>query len=120
MILLCNAAKLFSSPAARHGDGLYDSYMRTDHILKDDADTNSPSGLPPVPKHTVSIQWNTPVVTHSQFCQRRALHVQVHVKLSSLSIRITEPLVKDNFHIYLLKAAPNNKMLLNCYCGISH
>ncbi|XP_030584853.1 dual specificity tyrosine-phosphorylation-regulated kinase 3 isoform X1 [Archocentrus centrarchus] len=38
---------------ARHGDGLYDSYMRTDHILKDEADTNSPSGLPPVPKHTV-------------------------------------------------------------------
>ncbi|XP_075880520.1 dual specificity tyrosine-phosphorylation-regulated kinase 3 isoform X2 [Nelusetta ayraudi] len=28
--------------------------MRTDHILKDDADTNSPSGLPPVPKHTVA------------------------------------------------------------------
>uniref|UniRef100_A0A1A8EY04 dual-specificity kinase n=2 Tax=Nothobranchius TaxID=28779 RepID=A0A1A8EY04_9TELE len=38
---------------ARHGDGLYDSYMRTDHILKNEADTNSPSGLPPVPKHTV-------------------------------------------------------------------
>ncbi|XP_070758951.1 dual specificity tyrosine-phosphorylation-regulated kinase 3 isoform X1 [Enoplosus armatus] len=38
---------------ARHGDGLYDSYMRTDHILKDEADTNSPSGLPPMPKHTV-------------------------------------------------------------------
>ncbi|XP_013857523.1 dual specificity tyrosine-phosphorylation-regulated kinase 3 [Austrofundulus limnaeus] len=37
----------------RHGDGLYDSYMRTDHILKDEADTNSPSGLPPMPKHTV-------------------------------------------------------------------
>ncbi|XP_061778507.1 dual specificity tyrosine-phosphorylation-regulated kinase 2-like [Nerophis ophidion] len=37
---------------ARHGDGLYDSYMRTDHILKEDADTNSPSGLPPMPKHT--------------------------------------------------------------------
>lgn len=44
---------------ARHGDGLYDSYMRTDHILKDNADTNSPSGLPPVPKHTVSIYTNT-------------------------------------------------------------
>lgn len=44
---------------ARHGDGLYDSYMRTDHLLKDDADTNSPSGLPPVPKHTVSIHTNT-------------------------------------------------------------
>ncbi|XP_029005801.1 dual specificity tyrosine-phosphorylation-regulated kinase 3 [Betta splendens] len=39
--------------AARHGDGLYDSYMRTDHILKEDADKNSPSGLPPVSKHTV-------------------------------------------------------------------
>lgn len=38
---------------ARHGDGLYDSYMRTDHILKDEADTDSPSGLPPMPKHTV-------------------------------------------------------------------
>ncbi|CAG5982529.1 unnamed protein product [Menidia menidia] len=38
---------------ARHGDGLYDSYMRTDHILKEEADTNSPSGLPPMPKHTV-------------------------------------------------------------------
>uniref|UniRef100_A0A3Q2TSA6 dual-specificity kinase n=1 Tax=Fundulus heteroclitus TaxID=8078 RepID=A0A3Q2TSA6_FUNHE len=37
----------------RHGDGLYDSYMRTDHILKDEADTNSPSGLPPMPKHAV-------------------------------------------------------------------
>lgn len=47
------------SPTARHGDGLYDSYMRTDHILKDEADTNSPSGLPPMPKHTVSIHTNT-------------------------------------------------------------
>ncbi|XP_061544443.1 dual specificity tyrosine-phosphorylation-regulated kinase 3 [Phycodurus eques] len=37
---------------ARHGDGLYDSYMRTDHILKEDTDTNSPSGLPPMPKLT--------------------------------------------------------------------
>uniref|UniRef100_H3CPA8 dual-specificity kinase n=1 Tax=Tetraodon nigroviridis TaxID=99883 RepID=H3CPA8_TETNG len=37
---------------ARHADGLYDSYMRTDHILKDEADTG-PSGLPPMPKHTV-------------------------------------------------------------------
>lgn len=46
-------------PSARHGDGLYDSYMRTDHILKDDADTNSPSGLPPMPKHTVSTHTNT-------------------------------------------------------------
>ncbi|XP_077429677.1 dual specificity tyrosine-phosphorylation-regulated kinase 3 [Vanacampus margaritifer] len=35
---------------ARHGDGLYDSYMRTDHILKEDTDTHSPSGLPPMPK----------------------------------------------------------------------
>lgn len=42
--------------AARHGDGLYDSYMRTDHIMNQDADVNgqSPSGLPPLPKHTVS------------------------------------------------------------------
>ncbi|KAL1007844.1 hypothetical protein UPYG_G00092350 [Umbra pygmaea] len=40
--------------AARHGDGLYDSYMRTDHPVKDDADTNSPAGLPPIPKHTVN------------------------------------------------------------------
>jgi len=41
---------------ARHGDGLYDSYMRTDHIVNQDADVNgqSPSGLPPLPKHTVS------------------------------------------------------------------
>lgn len=46
-------------PSARHGDGLYDSYMRTDHILKDDADTNSPSGLPPMPKHTVSTHTHT-------------------------------------------------------------
>ncbi|XP_051769090.1 dual specificity tyrosine-phosphorylation-regulated kinase 3 [Ctenopharyngodon idella] len=40
--------------AARHGDGLYDSYMRTDHIVNQDADVNgqSPSGLPPLPKHT--------------------------------------------------------------------
>lgn len=42
-------------PSARHGDGLYDSYMRTDHIIKDEADTNGPPGLPPMPKHTVSI-----------------------------------------------------------------
>ncbi|XP_046882036.1 dual specificity tyrosine-phosphorylation-regulated kinase 3 isoform X2 [Hypomesus transpacificus] len=40
--------------AARHGDGLYDSYMRTDHLLKDEPDANSPSGLPPIPKHSVS------------------------------------------------------------------
>lgn len=41
---------------ARHGDGLYDSYMRTDHVVNQDADVNgqSPSGLPPLPKHTVS------------------------------------------------------------------
>ncbi|KAJ8391145.1 hypothetical protein AAFF_G00095740 [Aldrovandia affinis] len=40
--------------AARHGDGLYDSYMRTDHIVNEDIDANShsPSGLPPLPKHT--------------------------------------------------------------------
>ncbi|XP_041946864.1 dual specificity tyrosine-phosphorylation-regulated kinase 3 isoform X1 [Alosa sapidissima] len=40
--------------AARHGDGLYDSYMRTDHILNEDADINghSPAGLPPLPKHS--------------------------------------------------------------------
>lgn len=44
---------------ARHGDGLYDSYMRTDHILKDEAETNSPSGLPPMPKHTVSMHTST-------------------------------------------------------------
>lgn len=44
---------------ARHGDGLYDSYMRTDHILKDEAETNSPSGLPPMPKHTVSMHTHT-------------------------------------------------------------
>lgn len=49
---------IFAS-SARHGDGLYDSYMRTDHILKDEADTNSPSGLPPMPKHTVSINTHT-------------------------------------------------------------
>lgn len=41
---------------ARHGDGLYDSYMRNDHVVNQDADVNgqSPSGLPPLPKHTVS------------------------------------------------------------------
>lgn len=32
--------------------------MRTDHILKDEADTG-PSGLPPMPKHTVSIHADT-------------------------------------------------------------
>lgn len=32
--------------------------MRTDHILKDEADTG-PSGLPPMPKHTVSIHTDT-------------------------------------------------------------
>lgn len=47
--------------SARHGDGLYDSYMRTDHILKDEADTNSPPGMPPMPKHTVS----TCTLTHT-------------------------------------------------------
>ncbi|KAJ7994423.1 hypothetical protein DPEC_G00249120 [Dallia pectoralis] len=40
--------------AARHGDGLYDSYMRTDHLVKEDPDTNCPAGLPPLPKHTVN------------------------------------------------------------------
>lgn len=50
-----------SAPSARHGDGLYDSYMRTDHILKDEADVNSPSGLPPMPKHTVSKRNTQPV-----------------------------------------------------------
>lgn len=40
---------------ARHGDGLYDSYMRTDHILKNDADTQSPPGVATMPKHTVRI-----------------------------------------------------------------
>ena len=58
---------LFSSSvslSARHGDGLYDSYMRTDHILKDEADTNSPSGLPPMPKHTVSVHTSTHIHTH--------------------------------------------------------
>ncbi|XP_018614037.1 dual specificity tyrosine-phosphorylation-regulated kinase 3 [Scleropages formosus] len=40
--------------AARHADGLYDSYMRTDHIASEDthAVDHSPSGLPPLPKHT--------------------------------------------------------------------
>ncbi|KAG9352897.1 hypothetical protein JZ751_017473 [Albula glossodonta] len=40
--------------AARHGDGLYDSYMRTDHIVNEDADAkgHSPAGLPPLPKNT--------------------------------------------------------------------
>lgn len=40
---------------ARHGDGLYDSYMRTDHVVNQDADVKgqSPSGLPPLPKYTV-------------------------------------------------------------------
>eukprot|EP00063_Salmo_salar_P049062 XP_014023897.1 PREDICTED: dual specificity tyrosine-phosphorylation-regulated kinase 2-like [Salmo salar] len=40
--------------AARHGDGLYNSYMRTDHLLKEEADAHSPAGLPPIPKHTVN------------------------------------------------------------------
>lgn len=57
-----------SVPSARHGDGLYDSYMRTDHILKDDADTNSPSGLPPMPKHTVSAHTQT----HIRICTNPA------------------------------------------------
>ncbi|KAF5895867.1 dual specificity tyrosine-phosphorylation-regulated kinase 2-like [Clarias magur] len=41
--------------AARHGDGLYDSYMRTDHIVNEEADLNgqSPGALPPLHKHTV-------------------------------------------------------------------
>ncbi|XP_036387154.1 dual specificity tyrosine-phosphorylation-regulated kinase 3 [Megalops cyprinoides] len=40
--------------AARHGDGLYDSYMRTDHILNEDTEANehSPSGRPPLPKNS--------------------------------------------------------------------
>ncbi|KAL2091150.1 hypothetical protein ACEWY4_013413 [Coilia grayii] len=44
----------FLPPVARHGDGLYDSYMRTDHIVNPDADLNghSPAALPPLPKHS--------------------------------------------------------------------
>lgn len=44
---------------ARHGDGLYDSYMRTDHIVNEDADLNghSPAALPPLHKHTVSVHF---------------------------------------------------------------
>ncbi|CAL1607956.1 unnamed protein product [Knipowitschia caucasica] len=38
---------------ARHGDGLYDSYMRPEHILKEEQDPSSPSSLPPMSKHTV-------------------------------------------------------------------
>ncbi|XP_028853345.1 dual specificity tyrosine-phosphorylation-regulated kinase 3 [Denticeps clupeoides] len=40
--------------AARHGDVLYDSYMRAEHIVNGDADVNghNPPGLPPLPKHT--------------------------------------------------------------------
>ncbi|MBN3303357.1 DYRK2 kinase, partial [Amia calva] len=39
---------------ARHGDGLYDSYMRTDPVGNEDPDSHghSPSSLPPLPKHT--------------------------------------------------------------------
>lgn len=51
------AADLLSPlPAVRHADGLYDSYMRTDHVVNDDMDAEGrcPSGLPPLPKHTVS------------------------------------------------------------------
>ncbi|KAI1892448.1 hypothetical protein AGOR_G00133470 [Albula goreensis] len=41
--------------AARHGDSLYESYMRAEHTAKEDAAMNghSPAGLPPLPKHTV-------------------------------------------------------------------
>ncbi|KAK6472030.1 dual specificity tyrosine-phosphorylation-regulated kinase 2-like [Huso huso] len=40
--------------AARHGDGLYDSYMRSDQAGKHgtDSDGHSPAVLPPLPKHT--------------------------------------------------------------------
>ena len=51
-------------PSARHADGLYDSYMRTDHILKEETDTNSPSGLPPMSKHTVSAHQHTQTFLH--------------------------------------------------------
>lgn len=73
--------------------------MRTDHILKDDADTNSPSGLPPVPKHTVSVPTNTPVFSHKR--TPNAVHTRtkssvdsvasarVQVELSQLSIAPT-------------------------------
>lgn len=54
MVCVCVCACLLST--ARHGDGLYDSYMRTDHIVNEEADLNgqSPGALPPLHKHTVS------------------------------------------------------------------
>ena len=63
---------LVSLPPARHADGLYDSYMRTDHILKEETDTNSPSGLPPMSKHTVS---ERPAYTHTHTQQNQPLHI---------------------------------------------
>ncbi|XP_023688144.2 dual specificity tyrosine-phosphorylation-regulated kinase 3 isoform X1 [Paramormyrops kingsleyae] len=63
--------------AVRHADGLYDSYMRTDHVVNDDMDAEgrSPSGLPPLPKHTAG---NKPVTKDHQ---QMAIHKgQVKVK----------------------------------------
>ncbi|KAM8868769.1 dual specificity tyrosine-phosphorylation-regulated kinase 3 isoform X1 [Synchiropus splendidus] len=40
--------------SARHGDGLYDSYLRMDHILKDEPDTINQSGLPPMGKQSAA------------------------------------------------------------------
>ncbi|KAG7472623.1 hypothetical protein MATL_G00110700 [Megalops atlanticus] len=39
---------------ARHGDAFYESYIRSDHAVNEDAGMNghSPAGLPPLPKHT--------------------------------------------------------------------
>lgn len=71
-----------SSSSARHGDGLYDSYMRTDHILKDDADTNSPSGLPPVPKHTVSVPTNTHPCSHTHTHTHRSVSTHTNTQES--------------------------------------
>ena len=68
--------------APRHGDGLYDSYMRTDHILKEDADTNSPSDLPPMPKHTVCTR------THAHTHTRTHMHAHT-VLISCTTCRIS-------------------------------
>lgn len=82
------------SPSARHGDGLYDSYMRTDHILKDEADTNSPSGLPPMPKHTVSIHTNK----HTHTCMHRASKAVLPVLKHTLSPDILFLRERDSPH----------------------
>lgn len=75
---------MFSFVSTARGDGLYDSYMRTDHILKEESDTNSPSGLPPMPKHAVSIQ-QFPVSMRNSLPLQKAGHF-VPLLLSAFGI----------------------------------